>query len=335
VFIETAPPVGRRRLAIILVAEDRSSTSFAEHVREGLTARSKTLPCRYFYDPAGSHLFEQICELPEYYLTRTEDAILSEHAPAMVSGWARAPVLIELGSGSSNKTRRLISAGLEAYGSLHYAPIDVSTTILEASARDLIREYARLRVTGFAGDYLPALSSLLARFRAPKLVVFLGSSLGNYERPDAIALLNGLSRAMRPHDRLLLGTDLVKHRATLEAAYDDQQGVTAAFNRNILTRINRELGGNFILGRFEHRAHYRTPLSRVEMHLVSRLDHQVQIPGARLVIDFAAGESIHTESSHKYTVESLHDLAANAGFIEESAWTDRDGLFRIQRWRPL
>ncbi|MBX6315704.1 MAG: L-histidine N(alpha)-methyltransferase, partial [Isosphaeraceae bacterium] len=309
--------------------------SFAEAVRRGLTAHPKTLPCQYFYDAAGSLLFEQICELPEYYLTRTEDAILREHAGAMVAGWDRPLAMIELGSGSSTKTRRLIAAALAASGALHYIPIDVSPTILDDSARRLVRDFSGLFVTGYAADYRAALAALSLRIRGPKLIVFLGSSLGNYEADDAVALLSLIARALSPNDRLLLGVDLAKDRASLEAAYDDAQGVTAQFNLNLLARINRELGGNFDLDRFSHRATYHPDRSRVEMHLISLAEQTVMIPGASLVVRLAAGESIHTENSHKYTTEALHDLARRSGFIEEMAWTDPAGLFRVQRWRPV
>ncbi len=293
----------------------------------------KTLPCRYFYDDRGSRLFEQICDLPEYYLTRTEDAILLEHADAMVAGWLRDPVLVELGSGSSSKTRRLISAALEAYGALHYVPIDVSKTILEESARSLVESFPKLHVTGFAANYRDALAGVVERFDRPKLFLFLGSSLGNYEPDDAVELLSMVARSMDSSDRLLLGTDLDKDPTILEAAYDDAQGVTARFNLNLLERINRELGGRFNPDLFEHRARYRGDLRRVEMHLVSRAAQEVAIPGAGLTARFAEGESIHTENSHKYTPEMLRSLADRSGFEEETAWTDRQGLFRLQLWK--
>ena len=212
---------------------------FAEVVRRGLLSKSKHLPCQYFYDAIGSRLFEQICELPEYYLTRHQDAILRENADAMVAGWNQAPVLIELGSGSSSKTQRLIAAAMGQYGELEYIPIDVSPTILEESAQALVRESPALRVIGYAADYRQALKTL--RVPADRSVSgVLGSSLGNYETENAIGLLRHIAGTMRPHDRLLLGTDLVKDRSTLEAAYDDTQGVTARFNLNLLDRINRE-----------------------------------------------------------------------------------------------
>lgn len=322
-----------RRPRIIRTVDPGRPEMFAEAVRRGLKSHPKSLPCHYFYDAEGSRLFERICALPEYYLTRTEDAILRDHAEAMVNFGPRRPTLIELGSGSSTKTRRLLEAALGSFGTLHYLPIDVSATILEGAAQALIDDYPGLRVTGFAADYRAALAALAGRLRGPKLLVFLGSSLGNYEDHAAVSLLRQVARAMGPDDRLLLGTDLEKDPAILEAAYNDARGLSARFNLNLLARINRELVGDFDLKRFAHRARYLGGPSRVAMHLVSLDDQVIRIPGAALTIPFREGEAIHTENSHKYTVGRLHDLARRSGLAEEAAWTDRDGHFRVQRWR--
>jgi dimethylhistidine N-methyltransferase len=333
---EAVTSVRTRRLTIIEAGDSsgEASDAFAMAVRSGLQSEPKSLPCRYFYDDQGSRLFEQICELPEYYPTRTEDAILRDHADAMVEGWGADPVMVELGSGSSSKTRRLISAAIRAYGRLHYVPIDVSKSILEESAEALVRGFPRLRVTGYAANYRDALEGVFEQFERPKLFAFLGSSLGNYEADEAVDLLAILARGMDPSDRLLLGTDLDKAPAILEAAYDDAQGVTAQFNLNLLARINRELGGRFSLDLFRHEARYIAGLRRVEMHLISLVDQDVFIPGAGLTAQLALGESIHTENSHKYTPELLRTLAERAGFEEEAAWTDAREWFRVQRWRP-
>jgi dimethylhistidine N-methyltransferase len=244
------------------------------------------------------------------------------------------PSLIELGSGSAAKTRRLIAAALRCYGQLHYIPIDVSPTALVESSEALVRQFPALRVTGYVGDYRTALAGIAMRVHGPKLWIYLGSSLGNYEPEEAVDLLTRLSETMGPSDRLLLGTDLAKDAQTLEAAYDDSQGISARFNLNLLARINRELEGEFDLANFAHRAVYHPEAGRVEMHLVSLADQEVAIPGASITVPFASGEMIHTENSHKYTEESLRELAASSGFEEEAAWTDRQGLFRVQRWRP-
>jgi dimethylhistidine N-methyltransferase len=298
-----------------------------------LGAQPKTLPFAYFYDEIGSVLFEQICRLPEYYLTRTEDAILREHSGTIVDGWSEPPTLIELGSGSAEKTRRLIAALLARHGRLHYVPIDVSATALETSARQLARAFPNLRVSGFLGDYHEGLSSVFRRIPGPRLVAFLGSSLGNYDLAGAHALLDQIARRMEADDRFLLGTDLVKDTSLLEAAYDDAQGVTARFNRNLLVRINRELRADFSIERFRHRARFNEELARVEMHLDSLCRQIVTIPGAGIVVEFEKGESIHTENSHKYTVDSLQALGDRTGFVEETAWSDPRGWFRLQRWR--
>lgn len=323
-----------------LIGPDRpaGAEDLAGAVRHGLLKASKTLPCRFFYDATGSELFEQICKVPEYYLTRTEDAILREHADAMVgpadgSDDVVAPTLIELGSGSAEKTRRLIAAAVGRYGSLHYVPIDVSIDAVRASAEELVDEFPTLRVSGFVADYHDSLDEVAARFPGPKLFAFLGSSLGNYEADAAADLLARVARVMGPADRFLMGTDLAKDAAVLEPAYDDASGVTAQFNRNILTRINRELGADFDPDTFGHRAIYRPERGRVEMHLVSRRAQTVEIPGAGLRVEFMEGESIHTENSHKYTPELLQSLASRAGFVEDAAWTDARGWFRVQRWQ--
>lgn len=327
------------RSVLIRLDQRRERPSVTESlggaVRAGLLNWPKTLPCQYFYDEVGSALFERICRVPEYYLTRTEDAILRRHAGAMVD-WPGnphvSPTLVELGSGSAEKTRRLIAAAIARHGSLHYVPIDVSASAVEESARGLLQVFSALRVTAFVGDYHDALPEIAARIRGPKLIAFLGSSLGNYDKESAVGLLSRVAGIMTPADRFLLGTDLAKDAAILEPAYDDAQGVTARFNRNLLTRINRELQADFALDAFAHRAVYRPDRGRVEMHLVSLRDQTVTIPGAGISAEFARGESIHTENSHKYTDEVLAELAERSGFVEEASWTDNRGWFRLQRW---
>jgi dimethylhistidine N-methyltransferase len=338
VTIPAAVQSDQRRLNIVRTSdatcpEYDGPPAFAQAVRDGLLASPRTLPFPYLYDEVGSALFEQICRLPEYYLTRTEDAILRDHADAMTGGWREPPTLIELGSGSAEKTRRLIAAALGRYGPVEYVPIDVSASAVEASGRRLVRTFADLVVTGYVGDYRASLTEIASRVRGPKLVVFLGSSLGNYEPDAAAALLGSVARVMGPDDRFLLGTDMAKPASILEPAYDDAQGVTARFNRNLLARINRELRADFVLSRFRHRAVYRPDLGRVEMHLESLADQSVNVPGAGVRVALAAGETIHTENSYKYMPEALRDLAERGGFVEESSWTDPRGWFRVQRWR--
>jgi len=330
------PPgsVNGQRLTILRPPPESVSESFADAVREGLTHRPKYLKSRYLYDEIGSRLFEQICEQPEYYPTRTEDGILRDYASEMVDGWDDAPAMIELGSGSSTKTRRLIQAAIERYGSLHYIPIEISPTILEESASDLVERFPELVVTGVAADYHQALSEVTRRFPGPKLILFLGSSLGNFESEDAIGLLQELQEAAGPRGRLLLGTDLVKPPDQLEAAYDDANGVTARFNTNILERINRELGADFQTERFAYQARFNPEMARVEMKQVSLADQTVSIPKLDLQVHFDPGETIHVENSHKYNNTILQRIAKRSGFVEESRWEDADGWFRVQRWAP-
>ncbi|MEW4571240.1 L-histidine N(alpha)-methyltransferase [Tautonia sp. JC769] len=332
--IQTSLPK-QHRLELIRVkpSEVFESETLPKTVERGLSHRPKYLLCRFIYDAIGSELFEQICDQPEYYLTRTEDAILRDHANAMVDGWDDPPTMIELGSGSSTKTRRLIEAALDRYGSLHYVPIDISGTILEDSARTLIDDYPAIRVTGIASDYDTALRVVAERIQGPKLLVFLGSSLGNFDDEDAVGLLQRIRSTLSADDRFLFGTDLVKDPTILEAAYDDSAGVTARFGKNILTRINRELGGNFDLDGFRYEARFSPEHHRVEMKLISDLEQIVTIPDLDLTVSFGAGESIHIENSHKYTPAILEQLAKQSRFLEEASWTDPDGFYRLQRWR--
>ncbi|MFO0892552.1 MAG: L-histidine N(alpha)-methyltransferase [Isosphaeraceae bacterium] len=337
------PRTAARRLSIVTLTgtEDGGDPirAFADAVRAGLTATPRTLPWSYFYDQEGSRLFEEICGLPEYYLTRAEDSLIRRYADEMVeslsSGAANGqePTIVELGSGSAVKTQTLIAAALRRHGRVHYVPIDVSATALEDSARRLLQRFPTLRVTGYVADYRRDLEEILVRAGGPRLVLFLGSSLGNYEPDDASLLLERVARALQPADCLLLGTDMEKDRSVLEAAYNDSAGVTAAFNRNILRRINRELGGDFRPENFRHRAVFDRYRGRVEMHLVSRCNQEVTIPAAGVRTWFAAEESIHTENSHKYQPSTLIRLRSRAGLHEGAAWTDSRGWFRLQRWQ--
>jgi len=236
--------------------ETAAVAGFAEDVREGLTASPKRLLPKYFYDTLGSALFEAICELPEYYLTRTETEILERYAPEMIAALPGPIELVEFGSGSARKTRLLIGAALEAQGELDYHPIDISASALTASSSALVGEYPGLTVRAFASDYFEVLASARLSTSKRVLALFLGSNIGNYEPIAAAQLLGAMSAAFKSGDGLLLGTDLKKDAAALELAYNDPTGVTAAFDKNILARINRELGGHFDLDAFEHVARY-------------------------------------------------------------------------------
>jgi dimethylhistidine N-methyltransferase len=328
-----------RRLTVETVPPSTPETSFAADVRRGLTARPKWLSCRFFYDGEGSRLFERICALPEYYLTRAEDGILAQHADEIAAAVPAGATLVELGSGSAAKTRRLIAALLRRRGTLRYAPIDIARRPLEESARRLLDEFASLEIHALAGEYRDGLRRLDAVRRTdgrdrPQLILWLGSSVGNFERPEAAAFLAQVRATMGPDDRLLVGVDLRKARAVLESAYDDAGGVTARFNKNLLDRINRELGGRFDLRSFDHRAVYDEDAGRVQMYLVCRREQAVPIEALGLRVPLAAGEAIHTENAYKYSCQEIRALAAAAGLAVERQWLDEGRRFSESLLRP-
>jgi L-histidine N-alpha-methyltransferase len=301
---------------------------FAADVRRGLTAGTgKFLLPKYFYDALGSRLFDAICLVPEYYLTRAEADIFARHAAEIVErarDGARRVTLFELGSGSAAKTRRIIDALLATQARLRYVPVDISTAALEESASALLGDYEGLSVTAYAADYDTALPRLRENFEgdARALVLFLGSNVGNFDRAEAREFLRRVRSSLRRGDRLLLGADLKKDAATLEAAYDDPLGVTAAFNLNLLARINRELGADFSVRDFRHVAPYDEREGRVEMHLESTREQTVRVGALDLEVHFNAGDRIHTENSYKYSLDELSTLAADTGFAREHTWLD-------------
>jgi L-histidine N-alpha-methyltransferase len=311
-----------------LPAEDRLA-DFARDVATGLTASPKRLPCRYFYDRLGSRLFEAICELPEYYLPRVETEILQEHASEIAALFHGATDLVELGSGTAAKTRLLIDAFLRRHLKLRYVPLDICQSVLEESSQGLLRTYTRLEILAISGDYYEGLEHLRSLAASRKLVLWLGSNIGNLERTEAASFLARLRTSLAPGDRLLIGIDLRKDRSALEAAYDDPCGVTAAFNRNLLVRANSELGSNFDVRSFEHRAVYNEEVGRVEMYLVSTRPQRVHLDLLGLEVQFGAGEAIHTENSYKYSPTEIESLAADASLRTEQAWLDADSSFRL------
>jgi dimethylhistidine N-methyltransferase len=316
----------RARLRVERLAARAAEAGFAEDVRRGLTSAPKRLSPKYFYDELGSQLFEAICLLPEYYLTRAEAEIFAAHSAEIVEAAARGRrvTLFELGSGSASKTRRIIEALLARQDGLLYVPVDISTAALEASAEALLEAYPALRVEAYAGEYDAALPRLADHFEedARALVLFLGSNVGNFDRGEARDFLRGVRRVLRDGDALLLGADLKKDAATLEAAYDDPLGVTAAFNLNLLARINRELRADFSPRGFRHVAVYDEVEGRVEMHLESLADQRVHIHALGLDVHFGEGERVHTENSYKYDPAGLAALAASAGFRLARTWLD-------------
>ena len=300
---------------------------FADDVRAGLTAPRKWASPKYLYDALGSALFDAITALPEYYLTRAEAEILHGRAGEIIGSFERPIELIELGSGSAAKTRFLIDAVLAGQPSLRFCPIDISKAALDASAGSLRREYPSIVVDGINAEYLAGLARLSRNGARRRLALFLGSNIGNFEPDEAITTLAALRAALDAGDGFLLGADLRKDARTLEAAYNDSTGVTAAFTHNLLGRINRELGGHFILSTFEHRARYDEAAARVEITLVSDRRQDVAIDGAGFVAHFEAGEPIHVESSYKFDRASVSELASATGFAVTGYWTDAQARF--------
>ncbi|MGH9419325.1 MAG: L-histidine N(alpha)-methyltransferase [Thermoanaerobaculia bacterium] len=305
-----------------------SKDNFADDVRRGLSATPKFLLPHHFYDALGSALFSAICELPEYYVTRAEDEILSKKAAEIAESFGPNVRLAELGSGSARKTRHLIEASLARQESLDFLPIDVDSGILVSSGQALLNDYSRLSITAIGGDFREP-GTLLRAYLPPSdertIILFLGSSIGNLDPSAAGAMLANLRTALVPGDALFLGADLRKSPTILDPAYDDPLGVTAAFNLNLLARINRELGGHFDLSAFAHRAFYNEAEGRIEMHLVSKKAQRVRIGDYEVA--FEEGESIHTENSHKYDDATINALAESGGFTIERKWRDSKGYF--------
>lgn len=315
---------GLGRAAGARVAPYQGSESLRAEVLRGLLGEPKTLPPRLFYDRAGAKLFEDICELPEYYLTRTELGILREHAPDIAERCGPGVALVEYGSGAGTKVRLLLD---QLQDPVAYVPVDVSMEQLAAVAAERARQYPRLRVAPVCADYttrfaLPPLST-----EARRVAFFPGSTIGNLHPAEATAFLHRVRSTIGSSGALILGVDRRKDPRVLHAAYNDAAGVTAAFNLNLLTRLNRELGAGFDLDTFRHRAFFNEASSRIEMHLESVIDQVVCVGGA--AIEFERGETIHTECSYKYDRESLEGVVRAAGFSVEALWTDPRDWFWV------
>jgi dimethylhistidine N-methyltransferase len=311
--------------ARIARAEPAEASQFARDVLAGLTARPKRLSPKYFYDANGARLFEAITALPEYYPTRCELAILREHAAAIARFVPERAAVIEFGSGSSRKARILLAAAPQAAA---YVPVDISTEMLADEAAELRRDHPQLTVLPVETDFTQPFRLPAAVADMPRTGFFPGSTIGNFEPHEASAFLRHAGRVLGPGATLIIGVDLVKDAALLNAAYDDAAGVTAKFNLNLLARINRELDGDFDLDGFSHEAFYNTERRRIEMHLASKKRQKVRVAGR--LIDFRAGETIHTENSYKYTIESFGALARGSGWNPMAVWTDADRWFSVQ-----
>jgi dimethylhistidine N-methyltransferase len=307
--------------------------TIAADVLGGLSQPRKSLPPKLFYDARGSALFEQICELPEYYLTRTERAILESNIDVIAAAAGNVHTVVELGAGSASKTALLLQALARRDGLVTYVPIDVSGSALRAAARQLRVQVPRLRLAPVVADYTCGMP--VREDPAPRLILYIGSSIGNFDPMEAAALLARVRRTMQAADRLLLGVDLAKSPQVLLPAYNDAQGVTAAFNKNVLHRINRELEGDFDLDRFHHVAMWNQQESRVEMHLESTVAQQVWLSGLPRGFCFEAGETIHTENSHKYTPAMLRWLFGAASMTSLQSWTDDRHWFELHMLAPL
>lgn len=306
-----------------LVREDARS-SFAEDVRAGLSSNPKRLFPKYFYDALGSQLFEAICLLPEYYLTRAENEILTRYADEIIEEVdGNHIVLVEMGSGSASKTRLIIEATLRRQAELLFIPVDISASALETSSRVLLQSYPSLRINAYASDYYDGMAAL-ARDERPgrTLALFLGSNIGNFDEDEAHAFLRALRQVLRAGDALLLGADLRKDALVLEAAYDDSLGITASFNLNQLARINRELDADFSLRAFRHYVTYNEEMGRVEVYLESLREQWVSISRLEMKIHFHESERIHTENSCKYDLEGLSRLAQATGYNRARTWLD-------------
>ncbi len=302
--------------------------SLANDVLDGLTRPFKEIPPKHFYDARGSELFERICELPEYYPTRTERAILLARADGIVRR-TRAGELVELGSGSAEKARILLAAMARAGTLRRYVPLDVSESALEAAAQELVEEFDGLAVHGVIGDFERHLGNVPEPDGAPRIVALLGGTIGNFLPGTRRRLLREIGKLLGPRDRLLLGTDLVKEPAVIEAAYDDADGVTAEFNRNVLHVINRELDADFCPEAFDHIAFFDRRQEWIEMRLRSRRPCTVLVGDLGLRVDFAAGEELRTEISAKFTRGRIEADFQAAGLVLDAWYTDPDELFAL------
>lgn len=312
----------------IEIFREQCPIAAGEDVINGLTQTPKTLPPKYFYDDHGSLLFEKICELPEYYVTRTETQILQNYA-SEIAHLTGPCELVELGSGSSTKTRILLDAYQELGHPLHYLPIDISGGILEQSAHSLLKEYPTLHIHGIVSTYETALKHLNPSPLPNRMIGFIGSTLGNLKPEDCHTFFAHIVDALQPGDYFLLGVDLHKSKSILEPAYDDSQGVTAAFNLNMLRHLNRLFSGNFDLSQFEHLAFYNEKEHQIEMHLKSLKNQTVELKTLNLTVEFQEGETIHTEISRKFQFEQIQAELKTLGLVSLKNWTDQNQWFGL------
>jgi L-histidine N-alpha-methyltransferase len=320
------------RFSVRFLGRGGAAPTLADDVRCGLGSRPRSLPPKYFYDERGSWLFEKICGTPEYYPTRVEDRLLARHSAEIID-LVEPRVIVELGSGSSRKTSHMIDACERASCHAVYQPVDVCREMLEEAGRRLCAAHDWLQVDALVGDYCSGLEGLGAS-AGPRLFMFLGGTVGNFDDAEAADFLGALRGIMGVHDRLLMGADRVKDAGVLNAAYNDAQGYTAAFNRNVLEVINRELGADFDSDNFQHLAWFNEPESRIEMHLRATAGQQVHIAELGMVAMFEPGETILTEISRKFTPEDLEGLLGAAGLEMERHFAPDNGYYSLVLARP-
>ncbi len=325
----TRPIAGSGRFTLERDPHPARVATFAEDVRTGLGVRPYTLMPKYFYDDVGSALFETITRLPEYYLTRIERDLLATYGAEIVAAFGEPLELVELGSGSATKTRVIIDAILARQDELTFHPIDISPDALVESSHALVAAEERLHVRAYAGDYFAVLRERRLATRDRVLALFLGSNVGNFEPGPARELFGLLGAQLAPGDGFVVGYDLKKDRSVLELAYDDPAGVTAAFNKNLLARINRELGGDFDPRAFSFAARYDERVGVVRSYLRSERAQTVRVPGAGIEAPFEAGETIHTESSYKFAPDDMAALLGPCGFTEARTYTDAAGRYAL------
>lgn len=333
-FIKFKEKVYSSRLRILFSDNSLSKENFSADVKKGLSAKRKYLHPKYFYDTEGSALFDKICKTREYYPTRTEESILKKFSDEIREYNSGINHIVELGSGSSAKTRYLLKSFLKANSEVFYIPVDVSEVIIPGSV-NLLKAIKNLTVLGINSNYENGLLTVSERIKKSKLIIFLGSSIGNFTFTQAKSFLKTIRKNMTDKDSLLIGFDMVKDIRILTEAYNDRKQFTAAFNLNILKRINKELGGNFNLNKFSHKAFFNSRKSRIEMHLVSKENQTVKIKEIDFKAEFRKEETIHTENSHKFTVKLIKILAGSARFKPVKMWKDKNKYFSVVLFRKV
>ncbi len=319
------------RVSITNLLQEIGPDEVRDEIIAGLREKQKSISSKYFYNPAGSELFEEITTLEEYYPTRTEMSILERIAPGLMEDYA-AYDIIELGSGDSSKISILFRAAAELSGdSIHYMPLDISQAAIRASAEDLVEKFPNINIEGYAVDFISQFD-LVKRVR-PALICFFGSTIGNFDWDDSLELLRNISRQMKPEDVLLLGMDLVKPEPVLHAAYNDARGLTAAFNRNILNTVNDMIQSDFQTADFDHLAFFNREKSRIEMHLVARRDLHIHSPHLQEVLSIKKGESIHTENSHKYSPDQIREIVSSTGLQLKHIHSDDNDWFALAEFK--